>query len=357
MKEDDYLRIRNVSKFYGDVAALSDCSLTVRKGELLSLLGPSGCGKSTLLSLIGGLTQPDQGEIILAGRSLVGVPANRRQVGIVFQSYALFPHMTVRDNVSYGLRVRREKPGVIAERVEEVISLLKLGPFVNRYPAALSGGQQQRVAVARALAIRPDLMLLDEALSALDKNLREEMQIELALLLRKAGITAILVTHDQREAFTFGDRVAVMNKGVIHQIGPAEDVYLHPATDFVLDFLGSVTSFPAKIVHDGANLVAVSPMGLRCPANAGGKVDDAVRIYLRSDDIGLSATPTAVHRDGPGQVTLVTFLGAVRRHVVDLAGQQVLADLPASGGAGLTFAGPVHLDFQPEHAFILPEHG
>lgn len=351
----DYLRISNISKRFGSVVALGDCSLSIRKGELISLLGPSGCGKSTLLSMIGGLGTPDTGDILLDGRSLLDVPVNRRQVGIVFQSYALFPHMTVRDNVAYGLAVRRERPNVIAERCGEVLSLLKLEPFVDRYPSELSGGQQQRVAVARALAIRPVLMLLDEALSALDKNLREEMQIELALLMRNAGITAILVTHDQREAFTFGDRIAVMDKGVIHQIGTPEEVYRRPATSFVLDFLGSVSSFPARLERgaDGA-LVAVSPDGIACPAPMQGQAGDAARIYLRSDDIALSPRPTEMHRASPGKVALVTFLGSARRHVVNLGPVQVLADLPANGAA-FAPGEEAYLSFEPDHAYVLPE--
>ncbi|MEQ1945530.1 ABC transporter ATP-binding protein [Mesorhizobium sp. VNQ89] len=352
-----YLSIRNVSKRYGDVTALSDCSLSIAKGELIALLGPSGCGKSTLLSLIGGLQYPDTGSIELDGRSLVDIPMNRRQVGIVFQSYALFPHMTVRENVAYGLKVRREHPEVIAERSAEVLSLLKLEPFVDRYPSELSGGQQQRVAVARALAIRPVLMLLDEALSALDKNLREEMQIELALLLRNAGITTILVTHDQREAFTFGDRIAIMNHGVIHQVGPPEEVYRKPETAFVLDFLGSVTSFPARLERrHGGGLVAVSETGIVCSTSGAGNAGDAVRIYLRSDDISLSTAPTAVHSTHPGTVALVTFLGSVKRHVINLGGVQVLADLPAQPGSSTEARHePVYLEFAPDHAYVLPE--
>lgn len=350
----DYLRIEGIFKKYGEVVALGGCSLALRKGELVSLLGPSGCGKSTLLSMIGGLDTPDEGDILLNGRSLLDVPVNKRQIGIVFQNYALFPHMTVRDNVAYGLKVRRESKRLIDERCDEVLSLLKLQPFVDRYPAALSGGQQQRVAVARALAIRPILMLLDEALSALDKNLREEMQIELALLMRNAGITGILVTHDQREAFSFGDRIAVMNNGLIHQIGTPEEVYRKPATSFVLDFLGSASSFPATLEHDGKGLVAVSRTGIRCPTKCPGTPGDAVTIYLRSDCVTLTTEPTPVHRTTPGQVNLVTFLGSARRHVVNIGTRQVLADLPLNA-AKLT--GEVYLDFDPEHAYVLKGDG
>jgi len=348
----DYLRIEGISKRYGEVVALGGCSLSLKKGELVSLLGPSGSGKSTLLSMIGGLDTPDDGEILLESRSLLDVPVNRRQIGIVFQNYALFPHMTVRENVAYGLKVRRESRQVIAERCEEVLSLLKLQPFVDRYPAELSGGQQQRVAVARALAIRPVLMLLDEALSALDKNLREEMQIELSLLMRNAGITGILVTHDQREAFTFGDRIAVMNNGLIHQVGTPEEVYRKPKTSFVLDFLGSASSFPARLESGEAGLVAVAPDGIRCPTKIAGKPGDPVTIYLRSDSITLTTEPTRTHSETPGQVALVTFLGSARRHVVNLGERQVLADLPQNA---MQYSGAVYLEFDPEHAYVLKD--
>ncbi|MGE0237758.1 MAG: ABC transporter ATP-binding protein [Parvibaculaceae bacterium] len=352
-----YLEIRNVSKTYGDFRALDDCSLTIRKGELIALLGPSGCGKSTLLSLIAGLQSPDSGDILLGGRSLIDTPINRRQVGMVFQSYALFPHMTVWDNIGYGLTVRREAPSVARERTQEMLALLKLDSLSKRYPAELSGGQQQRVAVARALATRPVLMLLDEALSALDKNLREEMQIELALLLRRAGITTILVTHDQREAFAFGDRIAIMNKGIIVQVGRPEEVYRAPQTAFTLDFLGSVTCFAAEITPgNNGTTVARSRSGLEYPLSAGsGRTSGPVKIYVRSEGLYLSRTPTDVHRSAPATVTLSTFLGSLKRHVVDTGFEQVLADAPASHGDDEFAAGDkVFIGFRAGHVHVLP---
>ncbi len=346
------LEIKDVSKAYGEFRALDNCSLTIRKGELIALLGPSGCGKSTLLSLIAGLQSPDSGDIRLAGRSLNDTPINQRQIGMVFQSYALFPHMTVWDNVAYGLTVRREASATIARRTREMLALLKLESLSRRYPAELSGGQQQRVAVARALATRPVLMLLDEALSALDKNLREEMQIELALLLRRAGITTILVTHDQREAFAFGDRIAIMNKGDIVQVGRPEEVYRAPRNAFTLDFLGSVTCFAAEIAP-GA--VARSHSGLEYPLPVGfARTSGPVKIYVRSEGLYLSRTPTAVHRAAPATVALSTFLGSLRRHVVDTGREQVVADAPASGSDEFAAGDKAFIGFHAGHVHVLP---
>lgn len=351
------LEISGVSKRFGSVRALEDCSLTVHRGEQIALLGPSGCGKSTLLNIVAGLDDPDAGELRIRGAPVADVPPNRRNIGVVFQSYALFPHLTLRENVSYGLKVRREPPRVAEERAAEMIALLKLGGLEHRYPSELSGGQQQRAAIARALAIRPVIVLLDEALSALDKNLREEMQIELSLLLRRLGVTTILVTHDQREAFTIGDRIALMHAGRIVQVGTTEEVYGRPASSFVLDFLGSASALPGRIAP-GSPPAAATAFGLGfqlTPAHRAG-LAGAVRLYLRAEDVSLSREPTAVHRSSPARVALSTFLGAMKRHVVELGGHQVLVD--AVAGQQVPHFGPgdaVYLSFRPESCFVLPE--
>jgi ABC-type Fe3+/spermidine/putrescine transport system ATPase subunit len=336
--------------------------LDVDAGEQVLLTGSSGRGKSTLLNLIAGIIDPVEGSVTLDGvgvHSLRGAARDRfrgRTIGMIFQTFNLLVGFTAEENVMAALMFSGVPRGEHRERARGLLKRLGMVKY-DSLAESLSVGQQQRVAVARALAIRPVLMLLDEALSALDKNLREEMQIELALLMRNAGITAILVTHDQREAFTFGDRIAVMNKGVIHQIGTPEEVYRRPATSFVLDFLGSVSSFPARLERgaDGA-LVAVSPDGIACPTQAPGLPGEAVRIYLRSDDISLSPGPTEVHRAAPGKVALVTFLGSARRHVVNLGPLQVLADLPANG-ASFAPGEAAYLSFAPDHAYVLPEGG
>lgn len=347
------LELRGVSKRFGEVRALHDCSLAVRRGEQVALLGPSGCGKSTLLGVIAGLIAPDEGELVIRGVPAALIPPERRNIGVVFQNYALFPHMTLRENVAYGLRVRRLPAEVIDSRTREVIDLLKLGGMEGRYPAELSGGQQQRTAIARALAIQPVVMLLDEALSALDKNLREEMQVELSILLRRLGVTTILVTHDQREAFTIGDRIALMDGGRILQVGTTEEVYANPASAFVLDFLGSSSALPAQLTADGRTVSTACGVGFRLPANSALPAGP-VHVYLRAEDVALSDTPTTVHSERPGRIVLSTYLGALERCVVELEGHRVFADIPTGHGAKRHQAGTtVFLEFRPEACFVL----
>ena len=351
------LVLRNVRKQFGAVLAVDRCSLEVCRGEIIALLGPSGCGKTTLLNIIAGFERPDEGTLALRGRDIMEVPPNRRETGMVFQHFALFPHMTVSANVGYGLRARHLPRAEIDARVGEALALLKLSGLGERYPQALSGGQRQRVAVARALAIRPQMLLLDEALSALDKNLREEMQIELSLLLRRLDITAILVTHDQHEAFSVADRIAVMDSGRIVQIGSAREIYLQPRSSFVFKFLGSVNTLAGTLQGSGAEARVVVPGGIAfAPAEPAAAPGTAVRIYLRAGDILLSPTPSAVHCDSPAKVLLETFLGATRRYVVDLAGNQVVVDRPAQRDDPDLGAGKyVYLDFAPKAAHLLAD--
>ena len=233
-----FLTLEGVSKYYGDFGALIDMTLSVERGEFISLLGPSGCGKTTTLQAIAGLIAVTRGRIALDGRELTRLPVNRRGLGIVFQSYALFPHMTVAENVSFGLEMQGVAAAERTKRVGETLELVGLGPFAARFPRQLSGGQQQRVALARALVIRPQILLLDEPLSNLDAKLREEMQIELRQIQRTVGTTTILVTHDQGEAMALSDRIVVMNHGRAEQIGPPHEAYERPATPFVANFLG-----------------------------------------------------------------------------------------------------------------------
>src|SRR5262245_10335677 len=349
--EPPELELRGISKRFGRVEAVAECDLAVRRGEILALLGPSGCGKTTLLNIIAGFEMPDAGDVLLRGRSLVDVPPNRRDVGLVFQHYALFPHLTVRDNIGYGLRARRLAADAIAARVGEMVDLLKLGGLERRYPAELSGGQRQRVALARALAIRPVLLLLDEALSALDKNLREQMQIELSLLLRELGITSVIVTHDQREAFSMAHRIALMDKGRIVQCGLPAEVYARPRTSFVLEFLGSANCLRARVtsLDDGTVEVRTAAgLVIRQPA-AAAVGTGAVRVYIRTEDLRLSRSPTAAQPDRPGEIALVTFLGSVKRYVVLVGGQQVLVEAPAGASeAEVAVGDAVYLDVRSE---------
>jgi len=242
-----------VTKRFGKTIALDDVSLLVRRGELMTLLGPSGCGKTTLLNLVGGFLMPDSGEIAIDGQRITDVPAYRREIGIMFQNYALFPHMNVAANVGYGLRMRRVAKGEIARRVADALALIKLAGLEDRKPRQLSGGQQQRVALARALVIRPKVLLLDEPFSALDRNLRASMQVELKEIQRKLGVTTIFVTHDQSEALSLSDRIAVVAEGRIRQLGTPDEIYRQPIDRFVASFVGDVNVLRARLERiDGA---------------------------------------------------------------------------------------------------------
>jgi putrescine transport system ATP-binding protein len=246
------IRFAGVTKRFGATAAVDDLTLDIFERELFCLLGPSGCGKSTLLRMLAGFEEPDAGQVVLAGQNLVGVPPYRRPVNMMFQSYALFPHMTVAGNVAFGLRQERRPRAEIAARVDEILHLVQLAPFAGRYPQQLSGGQRQRVALARALVKRPKVLLLDEPLAALDKKLREETQFELKDLQARLGATFMVVTHDQQEAMTMADRIAVMNEGRIVQVAPPRELYEHPKTRFIASFVGDVNMFEGRVVSRAA---------------------------------------------------------------------------------------------------------
>jgi putative spermidine/putrescine transport system ATP-binding protein len=252
-----HLRIEAVAKRFRQTSVLEDIALTMSKGEFVSLLGPSGCGKTTLLRILAGLLAPDRGQVLLGGQDLARLPPHRRNVGVVFQNYALFPHLTVEENVAFGLRARRQRRPAIAPRVAELLAMVQLAPLASRPISQLSGGQQQRVAIARALAVSPDLLLLDEPLSALDRKLRETMQVELRTLLRQLGMTVIFVTHDQEEALALSDRIAVMNAGRIEQLAEPKAIYDRPATPFVMDFVGQATVLHGDVVQENAATVLV----------------------------------------------------------------------------------------------------
>ncbi len=260
------IEFRNVTKRFGEVVAVADNNLTVRQGEFLSILGPSGCGKTTALRLMAGFEQPSEGEIFIGGDNMTGIPAYRRPVNMVFQHYALFPHLSVADNVSYGIRQRRPKPDreAVARAVREALSMVRLEGYENRRSFELSGGQQQRVALARALINRPAVLLLDEPLAALDRKLRRDMQIELQNLQRDVGITFLLVTHDQEEALSMSDRVCVMRDGRIVQTGSPRELYDRPVNRFVADFVGKTNFFERA----AGGVVSVRPELIEIAASA-----------------------------------------------------------------------------------------
>ncbi len=273
-----YVRIDHVSKRYGDTVAVNNVSLDINKGEIFCLLGGSGCGKTTLLRMLAGFETPSSGALYIDGQNLADIPPYERPVNMMFQSYALFPHMSVEANISFGLEQERITRPEIKRRVAEILDIVKLGDYAKRKPHQLSGGQRQRVALARALVKRPKLLLLDEPLGALDRKLREHTQFELISIQEKLGVTFVVVTHDQEEAMTLASRVGVMNRGEIVQVGTPRDIYEFPATRFVADFIGSVNLFDGKLSEDEPEFVRVGCPQLPAP------------VYI---DHGMSAPPGA----------------------------------------------------------------
>ncbi|MBE7202945.1 MAG: ABC transporter ATP-binding protein, partial [Parafilimonas terrae] len=285
------VRLDGVLKRFGAVTALQETWLQVEPGEFLTLLGPSGCGKTTLLNLMAGFLEADAGEIFIGGDLVTATPPYERQIGIVFQNYALFPHMSVAKNVGYGLRMRGTPKREIAERVQEALALVKLDGFADRSPRQLSGGQQQRVALARALVIRPKVLLLDEPFSALDKNLRGAMQVELKEIQRRLGVTTVFVTHDQGEALSMSDRIVVMSAGRVRQVGTPDQVYRHPQDRFVAGFIGDVNRLPGRLESRAGERATVAIGDLRREVEAEALRDcaagAAVDVFVRPDHLGV----------------------------------------------------------------------
>jgi putative spermidine/putrescine transport system ATP-binding protein len=300
--EDIAVQLDRVTKRFGKITALDDVSLIVRRGELMTLLGPSGCGKTTLLNLVAGFLMPESGEIIIDGRRITDVPAYRREIGIMFQNYALFPHMNVAANVGYGLKMRRIAKAEIARRTAAALALVKLAGLEDRRPRQLSGGQQQRVALARALVIRPKVLLLDEPFSALDRNLRASMQVELKEIQRKLGVTTIFVTHDQSEALSLSDRIAVIAEGRIRQLDTPDEIYRHPIDRFVASFIGDANVLRARLERiDGATaMVALGAARVPVPSRPlqGAVVGSAVDLFVRPEDLRVASADAAAAAHG-----------------------------------------------------------
>src|SRR5262245_35417790 len=276
------VRLVNVSKHYGPTVAVEHVDIDVAEGEFVTLLGPSGCGKTTTLRMIAGLIEPTTGQIFFDQQEVTPLPPNTRNIGFVFQAPALFPHMSVADNISFGLSVKGQAKQFIQSRVAEMLSLVDLVGYGDRLPRQLSGGQQQRVALARVLATDPRVLLFDEPLSALDRNLRETLKYNILELQRRTGKTAIYVTHDQSEAFAISDRIAVMNRGLIDQIGSQTEIYLYPQSDFVAEFIGANNRLDGRITALAGDITTVQTAGLamQCPTRAGLKVGDTVVAYV-----------------------------------------------------------------------------
>lgn len=305
------ISIRNITKRFGSVVAVDDVSIDIRPNEFFALLGPSGCGKTTLLRMISGLEMPTEGTILVDGVDATDVPPNRRPVNMVFQSYAVFPHMSVAANVGYGLKVVGTPPAEIAERVVEALRMVQLSDLAERMPNQLSGGQRQRVALARALVKRPKVLLLDEPLSALDAKLREQMRLELAKLQESVGITFIIVTHDQDEALSMADRIAVMDAGRVSQIATPEELYEMPTTRFVADFIGKVNLFDGTVAGKRGKQLSIDVEGIgSVKVDHDGDAQGQVALAIRPEKLKLSPKkPTGAGTKIQGRVVNLAYYG------------------------------------------------
>jgi len=308
-----YLTLSNVSKQFADSYAVQDFNLDVDKGEFVSFLGPSGCGKTTTLRMIAGFEIPTDGKITLGGRDITNDPPNQRNVGMVFQAYALFPNMTVTQNIGFGLRVRKEKESDVKDRVKEMINLISLEKHANKYPYQLSGGQQQRVSLARALAIRPNVLLLDEPLSALDAKIRVSLRAEIRAIQKRLGITAVFVTHDQEEALSISDRIVVMYEGKVEQVGTPFEIYNFPKTQFVANFVGSLNTAVAEITDPEKGLLSMDGVQFIAAEKMDGlKKGDKVRIAIRPERFSFASEQKKANVVDC-TIENITFLGSVVR--------------------------------------------
>lgn len=343
-----FLSLQGVTKYFGKTLAVNHFDLEVERGELVSFLGPSGCGKTTTLRMIAGFEMPDSGHVLLDDQDISHRPANRRGVGMVFQSYALFPNLNVGDNIAFGLHVTRRPEGEIAERVREMLTLIHLEGYEDRYPYQLSGGQQQRVALARALANQPRVLLLDEPLSALDAKIRVELREEIRRIQRTLSITTIYVTHDQEEAFALSDRVVVMHDGKIEQVGRPAEIYNFPRTEFVASFVGQINLMPVEVADREGGLYRVAGQMVKSEPLDGKELAETPRLAVRPEQFALGHVEGDNHLEGT--LRNLVFLGSVVRMRVDIGGVILVVDLLNDRKLALPAVGDaVELSF-PEHA-------
>ena len=348
--------ISGVTRKFGDFTALHALDLEIREGEFLTLLGPSGCGKTTTLRLVAGFIQPTSGTIFLGDDDVTAVPPQHRRIGMVFQDYALFPHMTVRENIAFGLEERRYEKHRIPERVDELLELIRLPEMGDRYPAEVSGGQRQRIAVARAVAYPPRVLLMDEPLGALDLKLREAMQIEIRRIQQELGITTIYVTHDQTEAMNMSDRIVVMNDGVIEQLGTAEEIYRRPTSRFVADFVGQINLLAGRVVGDEGDGVVVEAAGavVRASRHDGVRRDAEVSIGIRPELFkAVDGAAAAGMNTLEGRIAGRTFAGNLLHVYVDLDdGTRVVLEARPQDTLGED-GSTIRLGWRPDDTIVL----
>ncbi|TIO51889.1 MAG: ABC transporter ATP-binding protein [Mesorhizobium sp.] len=355
--EKPAVEFRNIDIAYGKFVAVRDFSLSIRKGSFVTLLGPSGCGKTTILRSIAGLVDISSGQIMIDGRRVDDVPIYKRNIGLVFQSYALFPHKTVFDNVAFGLKYRNVPKPEIARKVSQALDMVRLPGSEKKLPSQLSGGQQQRIALARAIVFQPQVLLLDEPLSALDANMREEMRVEIKKIQKETGITAIFVTHDQEEALSMSDRIVVMNAGAVEQIGAPEEVYETPATAFVADFLGKANMLAGTVSRSDGALAITLAAGQTIdvtsprPLAPGSKVT----VVVRPQKLSVGATASANRLSG--RVVSTSYLGGSAIYEIDIGGEtSIRANAPINGRI-VREGELIEVGFDPGGCVLLDEGG
>ncbi len=344
------LELQGLHKRFGEVVALQSLNLDVASGQFVSLLGPSGCGKTTALRIVAGFEQPDSGRIVIDDKDMTRIPANRRDMGMVFQAYSLFPNLTAQENVAFGLRVRRVATSERSRRAAELLDLVGLASAAGRYPHQLSGGQQQRVALARALAIEPRVLLLDEPLSALDAKVRVQLREEIRRIQSRLGITTLYVTHDQEEALSVSDRVVVLSQGQIEQVGTPAEIYGDPRTAFVAQFVGTMNRISGTVAADGTGVEADNRL---LPAHAAGAWTRGAPalLLIRPESIEIRALPDGAGAPGHelgGHVAGRTFLGAVTRLKVATEVGEMMVDVGSAQALALAEGAPVALSWSPE---------
>ena len=354
-----YLELNNIRKAFANTVAVENFELQVQRGEFVTFLGPSGCGKTTTMRMVAGFERPDHGRIVLDGKDITDMPPNKRDVGMVFQSYALFPHLSTRDNIGFGLSIARSTKTEIARRVDEMLDLIQMRALGARYPHQLSGGQQQRVALARAIAIRPQVLLLDEPLSALDAKIRVELRNEIRAIQQRLGITTIYVTHDQEEAMSLSDRVVVMNHGHIEQVGAPFTIYNFPATQFVAAFVGTLNKLVGTLVLDGGDTLSVEGAHIQLAApQTGRRAGEKLQLNVRPETISLTHENGSAQAHGdnvlPAVVERINFLGAVVRIGVKSGELPLVVDLFNNPSLVLPKPGDmVRLRFAPQACQIM----
>jgi len=351
------LATRDLSKLYGPVVALEGASLDLPEGEFLTLLGPSGSGKSTLLMLIAGLVAPSGGDIWINGRLATYLPPNKRDIGVVFQNYALFPHLTVEENIAFPLRMRRLPQAQIGSEVRRALEAVQLPQVAARYPRELSGGQQQRIALARCMVYQPPVILMDEPLGALDRKLRDHMQLEIKDLHRRLGITVLYVTHDQEEAMAMSDRICLMNGGRIEQVGTPDELYFRPKTLFAADFLGESNILDAVLTGSGSAPVLTTENGLQIRvSDAALPAGKRAKLVIRPESLRLLAPGEAADNEAPGVVQESVFTGGVSRHFVKLADGPVVSvkQLTVGRDRSLPSGSPVRVGWAADQVVVLP---